>query len=303
MDTPSCRYCGAGPDKQTVRAETVFGGKPEHRFWLCSGCDLVHLFPIPSEEEEARFYAKEFEKFMASRAGSDRDWTGPEAHIRTNQDQVRRRWAFMERFMSAGQTVLEVGCSSGFMMDSFRDRGLMPTGVEPSGEFIEFLEKRGHRAYPSMTALTEAEPEARWDRIVHFFVLEHVRDTLAFLREQLALLRPGGAVVFEVPCVNDPLTSLYKIPAFERFYWSIAHHYYFSPKALSRQLDTLGVRYELFPEQRYDLSNHAVWMQEGRPGGQGRYSDVFSPELIERYRQDLKAAWKCDTIFGVLWKA
>jgi hypothetical protein len=50
--------------------------------------------------------------------------------------------------------------------------------------------------------------------------------------------------------------------------------------------DKLGLKYELFPEQRYDLSNHIVWMLEGKPGGQARYSHVFSQGLIEKYKDD-----------------
>ena len=58
----------------------------------------------------------------------------------------------------------------------------------------------------------------------------------------------------------------------------------------------------MVPEQRYDLSNHIVWMTEGKPGGQGRYNAVFSDELIDRYRADLKKQWKCDTLFLYIFK-
>ena len=87
---PRCRICQADETRQSVRAEHVFGGKPEHNFWHCARCSAVYLYPIPSEEQEALFYEREFEKFMAARAGSERDWTNAEKHIDTNQDQVER---------------------------------------------------------------------------------------------------------------------------------------------------------------------------------------------------------------------
>ena len=237
---------------------------------------------------------------MSRRSGSERDWSSAEEHIRTNQDQVKRRWHFLKEYLEPGQDLLEIGCSSGFMLNAFRDFGINCTGIEPSGEFIEFLSKNLHIAYPNIQELSHQIPEKRFDLIVHFFVLEHMRDPYQFFKETKKLLKPGGKIIAEVPCVNDPLTSLYHVPAFEQFYWSIAHHYYYSPKSISYVLDSLGYQYTLFPEQRYDLSNHIIWMTEGKPGGQGKFDQVFSSQLIEQYKKDLKDQWLCDTFYLVI---
>jgi SAM-dependent methyltransferase len=297
MSKPNCRWCNAESFQQSIRAEYVFGGKSEHKFWECGACGLVYLWPIPSEEEEKYFYAQEFEKFMSSRTSGDRDWSGPEKHISTNQDHVHRRMKYIEKELDVAKNILEIGCSSGFMMDAFRDRGMHCVGIEPSNTFLEFLRHKKHVAFSSLDELREKMPEKKFDIIVSFFVLEHIRDTAQFIQSQLDMLTANGVIIAEVPCVNDPLTSLYKIPAFERFYWSIAHHYYFSPKSLSAILDSLDCQYYFLPEQRYDLSNHLVWMMEGRPGGQKRFSHVFSQDTIDRYCQDLKTSWHCDTFF------
>ena len=302
MKLPNCRSCEADNTKQTIRAEYVFGGKEEHKFYQCGECELVYLWPIPSEKEEASFYTQEFEKYMSSRAAGDRDWSGPEAHIKTNQDQVKRRCGFYKSELISGKDILEIGCSSGFMMDAFKDSGLNPVGIEPSHTFLDFLKERKHIAFGSLAELKKKMNGKKFDLIAHFFVLEHNRDTYKFFREQIELLKPNGKIIGEVPCVNDPLTSLYRIPAFERFYWSIAHHYYFSPKSLSYILDKLGCKYELIPEQRYDISNHLVWLQEAKPGGQGKYNHIFSEKTVKSYNKDLIKSWYCDTMFFVLEK-
>jgi SAM-dependent methyltransferase len=182
------------------------------------------------------------------------------------------------------------------MLDAFKAAGLRAVGIEPSQRFLDFLSHRGHEVFESLEHMRRRHPERKFDRIVHFFVLEHVRHTEEFLREQLELLNPGGTIIAEVPCVLDPLTSVYRIPTFEKFYWSIAHHYYFSPESLSRVLRALPCTFEFAPEQRYDLSNHLVWMQEGKPGGQGRFK-IFSEETLRSYAEDLKRSWRCDTFF------
>lgn len=300
---PCCRFCQSSSKYQSVRANSVYGGKKEHKFYHCSKCDLVYLWPIPSDEEEQKFYANEFEKFMENRAGKDRNWSGPDEHVKSNQDQVQRRWKFLKDYAIKGKDILEIGCSSGFMLDSFRNAGLNSIGIEPSGVFSKFLKKLGHTFYPDIETLKTENPNVKFDMIVHFFVLEHIRNTTAFIKEQLDLLKSDGIIIAEVPCVNDPLTSLYNVPAFEEFYWSIAHHYYFSSKSISNILDKIECKYELVPEQRYDLSNHLVWMQECVPGGQGKYNHIFSDKTINSYRQDLIDSWICDTFFLYVWKA
>ena len=109
-------------------------------------------------------------------------------------------------------------------------------------------------------------------------------------------------MVFEVPCASDPLSELYKVPAFDRFYWSVAHHWYFTRASLASVLEKTSYRFELLPEQRYDMSNHMVWMQEGKPGGFGRYAYLFGPELDRLYKQRLRDAWLCDTIVAIVSK-
>jgi len=298
---PFCRFCNADPASQNIRAEFVFGGKPEHKFWKCSKCELIYLWPVPSEKEEKRFYSQEFEKFMSIRSGQKSNWLGAKVHIRANQGQLRRRWKFIEKEIVPGKDLLEIGCSSGFMLDAFKKAGMNCWGTEPSRIFLSFLKKR-HSAFEDLCELKQQYPRKKFDLIVHFFVLEHIRDTVRFIREQLELLNPGGKIIAEVPCVNDPLVSVYKIPAFEKFYWSIAHHYYFSPKSLSKILDRLNCRYEFIPEQRYDISNHLVWMQEGKPGGQKRYSNILSDKTANSYSRDLKKSWNCDTFFVYIQK-
>jgi len=298
----SCRVCGADGAHLTLRAETVFGGQKHHNFWECKKCNLIFLYPILTPKEEHRFYAQEFENFMGIRSGEDRDWSGPEKHIQSNQDNVMRRMAFIDEHLRQDKEILEIGCSSGFMMDAFKDAGYSIEGIEPSGVFFEFLNKKGHVAYKSLEELKEKNGGKKYDLIVHFFVLEHIGDTRQFIKDQLALLNEGGVIICEVPNGNDPLTSLYDIPAFEQFYWSIAHHYYFTPQSISHILQSMGCSFEVKLEQRYDLSNHIRWLQDGKPGGQGMYNHVFSKETISSYRQDLLNSGHSDTFFLYIWK-
>lgn len=291
----NCRLCGAN-HKQTIRAEHVYGGSDNYKFYECADCGAIYLYPPLSEEEEKYFYKKEFEKFMSSRSGTERDWGDAKRHIDTNQDQVKRRLKYLAKYIKPGVKILEIGCSTGFMMQAFKEMGAECVGIEPSGEFLPFLHENGFRAYESLEDFMSQNPDEKFDLVVHFFVFEHIRNPLEFLKANIACLNSNGVLIAEIPSATDPLTSLYRIDAFEKFYWSIAHHYYYTPKSLGyllRQIDDIS--YEIIPEQRYDLSNHITWLMDGKPGGQGRFEE-FSMEMLDAYANDLKKNWLCDTV-------
>jgi SAM-dependent methyltransferase len=150
-----------------------------------------------------------------------------------------------------------------------------------------------------LDSLEECEP-ASIDIVFLFFVFEHIGEPRAFLQAIRRVLSPQGKIVLVVPNINDALYARYEIPAFINFYFTPAHHFYYSPKTLDQICTSLGFRADIRTYQRYDLSNHLRWMQGGRPGGQGFYNEVFSDELNYRYREDLVAADHGDTIFAVL---
>lgn len=299
----TCPLCAAGCDRQTVVTTHVYGGVGRTRaFFHCEACDVRYQYPGLTHEEEVHFYRAEFEGFMASRAGKVGGWHKAEDHLLANEPTRQRRMKYLAQHLGERSRLLEIGCSSGFMLFPFAEAGHACTGIEPSGVFSEFVKNRGLTVYNSMDQLQESVPGVQFDVILHFFVLEHIADPVAFLDAQLALLKPGGKIIFEIPNAADPLYSIYDIPAFERFYWSVAHPWYFSEPSLHYLLKQLGRPYEILRDQRYDLSNHMVWARDGKPGGMGHFTAELGCELEENYKQALIRSGKCDTLVGFIGK-
>lgn len=299
-----CPLCTAGCDRLSVVTSHVYGDYHGRAFFRCGVCDVIFLHPGHSPEDEKKFYAAEFESFMGVRSGDASRWSQPERHIVAHQSTVTRRLRYLREVLPGHGRVLEVGCSSGFMLYPLMEAGYDCVGIEPSGIFRDYLGARGVPCYDSMDALRDATSvQDGFDVIMHFFVLEHVSDPETFLREQLAMLRPEGALIFEAPNAADALATVYDIPAFERFYWSVPHHWYFTERSLGHLLHKLGVPWELRRDQRYDLSNHMVWARDGRPGGMGRFTPMLGEKIEEDYKQALIRSGHCDTLVAILRKA
>jgi len=299
-----CPLCKASSHYQNVETTHVYGSSIDvsRAFFHCQYCDVRYQYPRLTKIEEKKFYKAEFENFMSSRSGSSGGWQKAEDHIYANKSTVTRRLKYLKEYIKKPSSILEIGCSSGFMLYPFIKKNYSCEGVEPSGIFSNYVKSKGINIYSSVSDLRNKNPNKKYDFIFHFFVLEHISNPYEFLSDQITLLKKGGKIIFEIPNVADPLYSLYKISAFEKFYWSIAHPWYFSEKSLSFFLDQVGLKYKIIRDQRYDFSNHMIWARDGKPGGTGYFSNKISKSFEKYYKKMLISSGRCDTLIGIISK-
>ena len=99
-----------------------------------------------------------------------------------------------------GNTVLDIGCGSGFLLGELIKQGKDVYGVEPNHELATLLRKR----YPTIsvaekTVETLDHVSGVFDTITILDVLEHVEDDVAALQTMYRKLSPDGRLVLVVP--------------------------------------------------------------------------------------------------------
>ncbi len=103
--------------------------------------------------------------------------------------------------------LLDAGCGPGLVAEAFLEAGASVHGVDLSPEMLRRARLRcarfGARATFEQTSVFGLRAPAAFDAAVSRFVLHHVREPVAFLRAQAALVRPGG-VVAACDHVTDP---------------------------------------------------------------------------------------------------
>lgn len=99
---------------------------------------------------------------------------------------------------------LDIGSSSGALLEAFRDRiGCTGVGIEPGEAYRNFSRKRGLRVYRSREELAEAG-EARFDVVTAMHVLEHVPEPVDALRTYRSNhMEPGSLLLVETPNLAD----------------------------------------------------------------------------------------------------
>ena len=285
--TMKCYLCG-GADNALVADRLRY--ETPSKVYRCASCGLTFLHPRMTPEEERDFYEREYGEIFSSEKG-----TTPAQLFQARIPDARLYQAWVGKDIGSTDTCLEIGCASGYFLATIRDGVASVTGVETHHLLRTFCESRGIPIYHDLDEIGTGA----FTRIFLFFVLEHIGEPLRFLSEVKRILSPGGKLFIVVPNVEDALLSLYDVPAFRSFYFTPAHQFYYARSTLGLLLQRAGFhRFDIEPRQRYDLSNHIHWMTSGCPGGTGRFSHVFTPELLAKYAEALMDQVLCDTLFA-----
>ena len=256
----------------------------------CLQCELVFLdqgsFQLP-----AGFYESEYHQSYLTHV--EPDALDPKAYFE-KMLKVMAPWAnrFCE-ILSGGETILDVGCSTGHFMKMIGDKAGKVYGHDLNVKEVKFC-KEELGLDVSDQPLGERFQQGTFDYITLVFVLEHIGDPVAFLKYLKTFLKPGGKILVVVPNIRDPLVSFYDIPEFRSFYYCIEHFFYYNEKSISLLFDKAGLSGAVEQVQEYPVTNHLNWVYRRRP------SDSLAarrgvPDIFAR-KNDEAASWE------QLWK-
>ena len=264
------------------------------KIYRCKKCGLVFLHPKMTPDEEKKFYEEEYGEIYSNEKGTT---PADLFQARLPDAEIYKGW--VKSYLSGEDDCLEIGCASGYFLETIKNDVRSVSGIETHLLLKNYCEKSGISMFK---ALEEVEDNS-FDKIFLFFVLEHLGEPKKYLESLLAKLKKDGKIFIVVPNVDDALLSLYDLPAFKSFYYTPAHQFYYSKKTLADLFRKTGIEnFEIKPVQRYDLSNHIYWMIYSKPGGMGRYNDVFHKKLNLEYKAALESKFICDTMFAVITK-
>jgi SAM-dependent methyltransferase len=138
-----------------------------------------------------------------------------------------------------GRRVCEVGCSHGHFLELVRFRGGKPFGVEINKDALASLERK------SIPHAQELPPDARFDVVCLFQVLEHLVDPGEVLAAVCRTLSQDGCLLLSLPNGGE----IARVgETWVGFTVDLEHLNYFSLKPLSRLLHDHGLLVEQFWE-------------------------------------------------------
>lgn len=292
----SCILCGgAGP---FVRLADRLRDSREHGVVRCSVCGHCQLSPLPGIEEDRAFYDADLQT-----KNLDRGLDFETIRRKKGHDTDRRVRFLKEQGFTPGAELLDVGSGYGvFLAEAFR-QGYKATGVEISSERRKLCATLTEAPVLDVDLLEDGHRLGRYDVITLFHVVEHLTRPRPLLERLADFLQPDGALVVEVPNLEDRLAGF--CPPYRDFLWQRAHVSYFTARGLRRLLEDAGYqRVEVHGLQRYGIANAWHWLRHGTPQvrdpsfeqGEGKR---WVRRAEQQYKRWLERGLRSDTLMAV----
>lgn len=232
----------------------------EHKIVECCLCGLVRLSENPLSSDY--YQTKQYRESYNSTAS-------PLEYIKNHDSEQAERINKLGSEFFRNSIVIDYGCGGGAFLDLIKGLSLTTIGIEPYIGYHESLVDRGHMAY-SNAELALQEYRGKADKMVSFFVIEHVNDPVKYLTDSYNLLDDGGVLYLETDNINTILLEL-GAKNYEEFFFRTAHQWYFDSNTLHKLAQSVGFsKVEISFRQRYDLSNAMLWMKDSMPTGNGK---------------------------------
>ncbi len=185
---------------------------------VCTTCGLVSHAKIPSADELAAYYAREYRRdyhneFSPSPHRVVREWQRGERLVKQLSPDLRE-----------GEKIFSIGAGMGCNVMNFVIAGFDASGIEPGDDFRNFSVQKLHARIEG-GFLEDVPRLQQYDVVLLVHVLEHLPSPTAALSHIRGLLRAGGRLYVEVPNFARPHAAPGK-----QFHF--AHIYNFTPATL-----------------------------------------------------------------------
>ncbi|HEX6107304.1 MAG TPA: class I SAM-dependent methyltransferase [Gemmatimonadales bacterium] len=185
-------------------------GAERFTFLRCRRCDLVYLSPRVGAAALDRYYDASYLPHRGAPAWGRFARFATEGQRRT--DKARVRLAREAAPLGDGSAVLDVGCGQpSFLEVLVRATGARGVGVDPSDAGWAREPTRWSSAGLTLRkgAVPDALGDGPFDLLTMWHALEHDYQPLETLRLLRGAVRPGGALLIEVPDYDSLTRSLH----------------------------------------------------------------------------------------------
>jgi len=234
-ETRPCALCGGENFKSALECEGF-------SFVKCRHCGLVQRNPQPDKNEILARYSDTYGNDYLSY-----ELENETAFLKLQQLALKDAgFSKLEKKLLAAEqraeppSILDIGCATGALIASLRDKGWRVTGVEISPSAI--YAKNERKLDVRNTPLEENHfPGNSFDVILASHLIEHLNEPKSFLEETYRILKNDGAIFITTPDISGFQSRLFG----SRWRSAIFDHLYlFSRRTLSKMLKTVGFKVE-----------------------------------------------------------
>jgi len=179
-------------------------------------------------------------------------------------------WLHLKRYAFAagycrGKRVLDAGCGTGYGTAYLAGHASEVIGLDADPRAVEYARAR-HAApnvgYETGNAENASFPDASFDVVCVFEMIEHLEDYRAFLREAVRMLRPGGICLISTPSAKKttrrPVNLYHTVEFSRRDFEGLLRGYFGDVRILGQRRRQTQVHYRL--TRLLDMTGLRGWL-------------------------------------------
>lgn len=182
-----CPICETLGEKAFCEEYTDPIGQRTYQILVCADCSAQFAWPF--EQPGAEWY---------------KIFSPPDSYEGCDHGRFHR---FLEGRKGHGQSLLDIGCGTGDFLHQAKQSGYEVVGVDINEPALKEARRKGlaNVFCGSLDEFRKANPDATFDVVTAFEVLEHLSNPNEFMRQIAGLLRPGGTLAVSVPNADRPM--------------------------------------------------------------------------------------------------
>lgn len=199
-----CPWCGSDKAQINLWLKDDFLSKEDFHICECLNCGLLYTMPRPSKDKIGEYYkSEEYYSHQENKKGFI-----PRLYEKVKKVNLKHKYELATKGLSTGK-LLDIGCGVGDFLHTAEAQGWQCTGVEPSEEAKAIARQRTQAKLLSSED-QEQLPDASFDVITLWHVLEHVDDLRWQVAQLQRLIKPNGRIVIAVPNYKSYDGQFYK---------------------------------------------------------------------------------------------
>ena len=226
LEEIECPICNSTSEKSRLLAEKDRYGLSYYPR-ICEKCGLVYVSPRMDQASYNKFYDLEYRRLYLG-AGSPSEYYFNRQYGRGREIyEFIRNKAFKDKDLE-GISVLEIGCSSGGILNFFKEKGCKVMGVDLDTNYLNYgREKHGLNLLHGN--LKNIPFNFKPDVIIYSHVLEHILDLNSELIQLKKITSDNTVIYIEVPGIKN-IHRAYNHDILS--YFQNAHTFHFSLNSL-----------------------------------------------------------------------
>lgn len=188
-----CPWCGSDKAQINLWLKDEFLTKEDFHICECLNCGLLYTMPRPSKDKIGEYYkSEEYYSHQENKKGFI-----PRIYEQVKKVNLKHKYKLATQGKQVGK-MLDIGCGVGDFLHTAESYGWQCIGVEPSEDAKAIARQRTTANILSSEEL-ENLPDASFDVITMWHVLEHVDDLKWQVTQLQRLIKTKGRIVIALP--------------------------------------------------------------------------------------------------------